>query len=666
MRLYEFSKKCDIQSKELLAKLRKAGFKVASHMSVLNDDALTFLKREITKKMPTQSQSSRETAPSKDFPSSNKESFSKISSTQVEASPKEIEADKKNTIVLEPMLVGCLADKLAVDSGELILSLLKSGIMAPKNKLLSIDIIETIARHYGAQIQKPARKLSPTIERNAFSEKSAEFQEERAPVVVVVGHVDHGKTTLLDYIRQSRVALKEKGGITQHLGAYSVATNHGKVVFLDTPGHEAFTKMRARGVNIADLVVLVIAADDGIMPQTVESIKVAKELKVPIVVAVNKMDKVDSQRIEVIKRQLSQYDLLPEDWGGSVVVAPISAKEGTGVDHLLEMLVLQAEMMELTASKRGIAFGHIIESRMQKGLGAVGTLLCQQGTVHVGDYFLCGETIGKVISLMDFQGKSIKSAGPTEPVQVSGFVSLPEAGATFSVISQKEFKKLRSSGVKNAEERLSKESFTQKENTLCFLVKADTHSSKEAIVDSIAKLQKKLKNEISISVASASVGNISEANVDLAATIQATILGFNVKSDANAHMQAKRLHVNVEHYGIIYKLLEAVEAKMEASREVKMISKKIGEAIVRKVFDIKNVGVIAGCYVQDGRFAREGSVAVWRGRKKIGEGKIESLQRANKTVKEVHVGYECAFSIKDYTDYAIDDRIECYIEVPEK
>ena len=664
MRLYEFSKEYSVQSKELLARLRKAGFKVASHMSVLSDQALIFLKKEFTKKMPINDQSSKVFSSKKDILTAKKI----ISESPQNLKKKEAVVGKgdssRNSITLMPMLVSDLANTLSIPAEELILLLLKSGIVAPKNKVLEESVVETIARHYGFEIKKPRRANDSKVD-TSFGSSSSDAKE-RPPVVVVVGHVDHGKTTLLDYIRQSRVALKEKGGITQHLGAYSVQTDHGQVVFLDTPGHEAFTRMRSRGVNIADLVVLVVAADDGIMPQTVESIKVAKELDVPVVVAVNKMDKVDPQRIDVIKRQLSQYDLLPEDWGGSVVVAPISAKNGTGVDHLLEMLTLQAQMMELSASKKGAARGYVLEAKMKKGLGSVGTLLCQKGTIHVGDYFICGSTLGKVSVLKDAHGKSIKSAGPTEPVSISGFLSLPQPGTLFEVISQKEFKKLKSSGVNSVQSRSSASMLPKKESALCFIIKSDTQSSKEALDDSVVKLQKKFKGEVGISIVTSSVGDISEADVELATTTNATILGFNVKADVNAISRAKTLKVNIDHYGIIYKLLEDVEAKMESVRAVKMVSVKIGEAIVRKVFDIKNVGVIAGCYIQDGKFSREGSVVVWRGRKKVGEGKIESLQRANKVVKEAHVGYECGFSVKDYGDYAVDDRIECFVEVPEK
>ncbi len=660
MRVYEFSKESGISSKELLARLRKAGFKIPSHMSVLSDDAITFLKKELSKTMPMQEQKTQvkqaqlshsvEKAEIKKRPKKQPEEESAVSEQQVGAPQK--------NVVLGPLLVSDLAEQLEVPVNELILTLLKSGIVAPKNKILPEDIIETIARHYEAQLIKPDRRPQERRQKLVFDGKK---QQERPPIVVVMGHVDHGKTTLLDFIRNSRVAAREKGGITQHLGAYYVATAHGGVIFLDTPGHEAFTKMRSRGVNVADIVVLVVAADDGIMPQTIESIKTAKEMDVPIVIAINKIDKVDAQRLEVVKRQLAQHDLLPEEWGGQTVILPISAKEGTGVDHLIELLVLQAQMMELKTDASAQVKGYILESKLQKGLGSVGTLLCQQGTVRVGDYFVCGNTVGKVSSLVDSDGNSVKEAGPSIPVQVAGFQDLPEAGSNFVVVTQKEYKKARSGSYQP--ETVRAKNILLKERSINILIKTDTHSSKEALLDSIYKLSKKVDADFAI--ISAGIGDISETDIDFAVITKAIILGLHVKAEPNAVSLARRSKVVIEYYDIIYKLLESLEERADKAREVKMVQTKIGEAIVRKVFDIKGVGVIAGCYVQDGRFVRDGSVMVWRGRKKIGEGKIQSLQRANKNVKEVHTGYECAFGVQDMTDFSVDDRVECYIEVPE-
>jgi len=652
MRVYEFSKESGVSSKELLARLRKAGFKISSHMSVLPGDAVIFLKKELSKVISMQEQKVQVKSTA---PAPARQSVQKKEPRDAKA---QVKVDKK-PITLAPCLVSDLAEWLGVSVNELILTMLKSGIVAPKNKVLPEDIVETIARHYDTEVIRPAGGSMSRLQELAISDSRG---QERPPVVVVVGHVDHGKTTLLDFMRKSRIASREQGGITQHLGAYHVTTNHGGVIFLDTPGHEAFVKMRARGVNVADIAVLVVAADDGVMPQTIESIKAAKEMGVPIVVAINKIDKVDAQRLEVVKRQLSQYDLLPEDWGGQTVVVPISAKMGSGVDSLLDLLVLQAQLMELKADPNAPVKGYVLESKMQKGRGVVGTLLCQQGTVHVGDFFVCGSIVGKVSSLVNSDGKPVKQAGPSIPVQVSGFQGLPEAGSSFIVVSQKEYKKARAGSFK-PEVMLRPKNLLLRDRSINMLIKADTHSSKEALVDSIHKLRKKV--DIDLVVISAGVGDVSEADIDLAAATGSIILGFHVKTNANATATAKKLKVQIEHYGVIYKLLEAVQSYAEKEREVKMVQSKVGEAIVRKVFDIKGIGVIAGCYVQDGRFVRDGFVTVWRGRKKIGEGKMTSLQRANKNVKEVHTGYECAFGVKDLTDYNVDDRVECYIEVPE-
>jgi len=541
--------------------------------------------------------------------------------------------------------------------------LLKWGVVCPINQLLPQEIVARVAAHYEVTAIKPA---DGSLEGSAVQKATGDLtvakekMQERMPVVVVMGHVDHGKTTLLDFIRNTRVAAKEKGGITQHLGAYQVDTDHGGIAFLDTPGHEAFTKIRMRGAKVADIVVIVIAADDSIMPQTQEAIRHAKNMSVPIIIAINKIDKVEQHQIEAVKRDLSQHDLLPEDWGGQIVCVPISAKLGQGVDQLLEMISLQAQMLELEADKTASAHGYILESKLEKGRGPVATLICRHGTIKKGDFFVCGDVVGRVTSLVDSYGKNLKSAGPSVPVRVAGFSELPEAGDFLRVVTQKEYKKARAT---KPERRTASAKPT--EGALNILVKVDTKSSREALLGAIEKLSKKLEKPFHVTFSS--VGDVNESDIALAATTNSMIIGLHVRVEPNAFSLARRDSVEIRLFDIIYKLLEDLEAYSESKKEIKKVKTKIGEAVVLRVFNIKNIGVIAGCAVKDGRCTRDGSLVIWRGKEKIGEGKIRSLQREKKAVKEVHAGFECGFLVENFNDWAVDDRVECYVELdPEK
>ncbi|MFC1845661.1 translation initiation factor IF-2 [Candidatus Dependentiae bacterium] len=535
--------------------------------------------------------------------------------------------------------------------------------------MLPEDVVKRLAQHYGVTVVKKAAEEYESdlkeIEKEGEAQQplavEKEKLQERLPVVVVMGHVDHGKTTLLDFIRKTRVAAKEKGGITQHLGAYEVKTPHGGIVFLDTPGHEAFTKIRMRGAKVADIAVLVIAADDSIMPQTIEAIRHAKAMEVPIVVAINKVDKVEQHQIEAVKRDLSQHDLLPEDWGGQIVCAPISAKLGQGIDHLLEMISLQAQVMGLEADKSASARGYILESKLEKGRGAVATLICQHGTIKKGDYFICGETTGRVNSLVDSYGKRVASVGPSIPVRVAGFSELPEAGDFLTVVSQKEYKKFRSG---KSGQKVGSSKIAAVEGDINLLIKADTKSSREALLGAIAKLSKKL--EKGFHIVHSAVGDVSEGDVALASTTGSIIVGLHVKVEPNAALLARRNTVETRLFGIIYKLVEDLEELSESKKEIKKVKTKIGEAVVLRVFNIKNVGVIAGCAVKEGRCSRNSTLVIWRGKTKVGEGKIKSLQREKKTVKEVHAGFECGFLVDGLDDWEVDDRVECYLEVAEE
>ncbi len=672
MRIYELSKQLNVPVKQLLELLKQEGVTVKSHMSIVDDTVVALVRKKF------------ERAPEKKALNAIQEPKEPMQKEQIKQSPtptkniqkpaiqpslavtppvvahSEVEAPQEpKQITIQPLTVSDAALRMGKSVHEVILTLLKWKIIAAKNKLLSEEIVERLARQYGVTPVKKEIIVKEDLSRLQQSTGAGELKE-RLPVVVVLGHVDHGKTTLLDFIRKTRVVAKEKGGITQHLGAYEATTPQGNLVFLDTPGHEAFPKMRQRGIKVADIAILVIAADDGIMPQTVEIIKHLKKMAIPIVVAINKVDKVEPVRLEVVKRQLAQHDLLPEEWGGQVICIPISAITGQGVDQLLEMIVLQSQMLELRASYEGAAHGYVLESRLERGRGPVATLICQRGTLTIGDYFMCGTTTGRVTSIKDSKGTFLNHAIPSIPIQVAGFKELPEVGDLFKVISKED--------VRREEQRTEKQSapavHTVQENAINLIIKADTNSSKEALLDAITHLER--KSVVGFNIIYAGVGDISESDVELAFSTNSLIFGLHSKGDSNATLLAQQRGVTIELYDIIYKLLEALFARSELEKAVEMVKTKIGEAIVRRVFDIKGVGIVAGSYVQDGRFVRNGYVVAWRGSQKIGEGAITSLQREKKTVKEVHTGYECGFVVEGITDWQEDDRAECFIEIPKK
>jgi len=673
MRIYEFAQQKNLSSKTIVEKLQQNGFDVKSHMSLLDDQALAFIESEFNvphnekknaKKDLTSQQIGMSQPIEKEEPATvekKHEPAPKINTThtfQEKHTQKNVTAEVVvEPLVLAQMSVSSFAEKIKKPVTDVIVTLLKWGIVTTKNQILADSVVKRLAEHYEIPIAKTAVKKE-VVEKEKKINVSGEFKK-RPPVVVVVGHVDHGKTTLLDYIRKTRVALKEKGGITQHLGAYEATTSHGNIVFLDTPGHEAFSKIRQRGIRVADLVILVVAADDGVMPQTVEAIKHAQLMEAPIIVALNKIDRVDSARIEVIKRQLSQHNIIVEDWGGDVVCVPISAKFGTGIEQLLEMLSLQAEMMELRAEINIPAHGYILESSLEKGRGPVATVITQNGNLRIGDYFSCGNTSGRVSSLVDSTGQRVKEASPSIPVQVAGFDERPEAGDFFEVVAKNEYLKIKSSArLGSLEKRFIHE------KGINLVVKADNHSSLEAVVEGIDKLSKKQKHGFNI--LRHSIGDIAEGDIEFAYNTGSRIVCFNVKTEANAYDLADRKKISILHYGIIYKLLEDLEAIAEELKELEMVRTKIGEAVVLKVFDIKKIGVIAGSLIKSGSFVRDGFAVIWRGRSKIGEGKIASLQRDKKTIKEIATGFECAFMVNGFTDWMVDDRVECFIDVPKK
>lgn len=674
MRVHEFAKKHNLVNKQLIEALHKESFDIKSHMSVLSEQAIVYLEKVfLNKSFEKQASEKKQVAPVVAQEQVKPEVLApieakKVIQTSAQKRPivskfkskpvVQVEPEKASPIPIEAMTVGKFATLAKLSLSGVILTLLKEGKPCSVNHLLSEDEVEHLCKTYELEFLAAAPQKKDLLAGKV--ELSLENTQTRLPVVVVMGHVDHGKTTLLDFIRKTRVAAKEKGGITQHLGAYQVKTKHGKLVFLDTPGHEAFSKIRKRGASVADIAILIVAADDGIMPQTVESIKAIKALGITMIVAINKIDRVDEQRLEVIKRQLTQHDLLPEEWGGQIMVVPISAKEGKNVDHLLEMIALQAEMMDLKASVSATVQGYVLESKMLKGRGSVATVLCRQGILRVGDYFKAGSVVGKVTSLTDSTGAVLKEVGPSVPVQITGFSELPPVGSLFDVIQEAEYRTLKSDTPKSSEmaARLSISDDAQKFNVI---LKADMHSSLEAIVDGLKKMPQAAVKEIV--VLRSGIGNITESDALLAESTGATIIGFSVKAEQSAISAARNAEVPIYLFDIIYKLFEKFEELAAREKVIKTVLTKIGQATVLKVFNIKKLGVIAGCIVNDGRFSAKGIIAIVRGRKEVARGKIKSLQRDKKSVKEVHSGFECAFIVEGFEDWQPDDIAECYIDI---
>ena len=553
-------------------------------------------------------------------------------------------------ISLKPIKLGDLSDKIKLPSGDLILFLLKKGHPLNKNQFISVNLLRLLSEEFGFKLEVA------TVEEKKIEYLSKDLKnlKSRPPVIVVIGHVDHGKTTLLDFIRKTRVASTEKGGITQHLGAYNVQTSHGDLVFLDTPGHEAFSMMRKRGLSVADLAILMVAADDGVMPQTIESIKQAQDAGIIVVVAINKIDKVDKSRIDVIRQQLSQRGLVSEDWGGQTVLAPISAKTGEGVNELLEILALQSEILELQADSTSTAEGFILDSHIQKGLGATATFLAKHGTLKIGDYFTVGDTTGRVVSITDSSGKKLNEATPTNPVKISGFDALPKVGDYLNFVNFEEYKKAKSGKIKKEEEIFAKSIET--ENLINLVLKFDTESSKEAIIYSFLKIPGSNR----VNVILAGIGNINEGDILMADTTSSIVYGFNVKVEANAYLLAQKHSVNIYLFNIIYKLLEDLEQRLKEGVVPKVRREKTGEAIVKKVFTIKKLGVIAGFQVKQGKILRNSEVEAWRDGHKIGLGKISSLQKDKKSMKEIGVGFEGALLVEGFDNWQEEDKIVGY------
>ena len=565
--------------------------------------------------------------------------------------------------------VGELASRMKKTGAEVVKCLIKNGVMASLSDIIDFDTAAFVAEELGCKVEK---EVIVTIEEQLID--TAEDKEEdlvpRAPVVVVMGHVDHGKTSLLDYIRHANVVSGEAGGITQHIGAYQVDVGGRPVTFLDTPGHEAFTAMRARGAMITDIAILVVAADDGIMPQTIESINHAKAADIPIIVAINKMDKPHANP-DRVKQQLTEYGLVPEEWGGETIVCPISAKTGMGIDDLLENLAVLAEVRELKANPNRSAHGAVIEARLDKGRGPVATLLVQNGTLKQGDVIIAGMAVGRVRAMTDYKGKKVTSAGPSVPVEIIGMSEVPGAGDDFHAVADermaRELVEQRKAEMKNATTGAAKQKVSLEElfsqiqagemKDLNIIVKADVQGSAEAVKASLEKIS---NSEVRVRVIHCAVGAINESDVMLAATSNAIIVGFNVRPDSNAKASAQRDHVDMRMYRVIYDCINEIETAMKGMLAPKFKEVDLGRAEVRNVFRITNVGMVAGCYVTEGRMQRGAQMRLLRDGIVIHEGVMNSLQRFKDAVKEVARGYECGIGIEKYQDIKEGDIIEAF------
>ena len=565
--------------------------------------------------------------------------------------------------------VGELASRMKKTAGEVIKQLIKLGVFASVSDVVDYDTAALVAMELGCKVEK---EVVVTVEERLIDdhEDSADELVGRAPVVVVMGHVDHGKTSLLDYIRHANVASGEAGGITQHIGAYTVEINGSPITFLDTPGHEAFTSMRARGAMVTDIAILVVAADDGIMPQTIESINHAKAAGIPLVVAINKMDTVGANP-ERIKQQLTEYDIVPEEWGGDTIVCPISAKTGMGIDNLLENLVVLAEVLELKANPNRAAKGAVIEARLDKGRGPIMTVLVQNGTLKLGDIIIAGTAVGRVRTMINDKGQRITEAGPSVPVEISGMSEVPSAGDTFNAVADermaRELVEERKIQQKNAAFGMNKkvsleDLFSQIQagemKTLNIIVKADVQGSAEAVK---ASLEKITNEEVRVKVIHSGVGAINESDVMLAATSGAIIVGFNVRPDNAARDSAVRANVDMRMYRVIYDCINEIEAAMKGMLAPKFQEVIIGHAEVRETYKVSKVGTVTGCYVQDGKIQRGCSVRVLRDNVVIHEGELASLRRFKDDVKEVASGYECGMQVEKFNDIKVGDIIECFV-----
>lgn len=639
-RVYELAERYDLTTQELIAFLKDVGVRVKNDMTSLDADTVALIESELATESEAEVVSTNET-PAK----------SAANGLQIE----------------EGATVADLAVSLELQPSALIMRLMKLKVMANINQKLDYNTLVMLGEHLGFEAIK-----AKTLEEELLVEEadSPESLRPRAPVVTIMGHVDHGKTSLLDAIRQSNVSESEAGNITQHIGAYHVTLEGGSVVFLDTPGHAAFTAMRARGAQATDIVVLIVAADDGVMPQTVEAINHAKAAKVPIVVAINKID-VPGARPDYIKQQLSEHELIPEEWGGQTICVETSATEGTGIDFLLEMLLLEAALLELKANPDKLARGVVIEAEVDKERGTVATVLVQSGTLTVGDFFVSGRYSGKVRAMIDDLGKRMKQAGPSTPVEVLGFTGVPEAGDKFYVVaSEKDARAISETRLDQYRtEKLGTNSHVSLENLyqqiqegeikeLNVVLKGDVQGSVQAVASSLLELS---TDEVKINIIHQAVGGITETDILLASASDAIVVGFNVHPTTEAVQSKEMEGIDVRTYNVIYNLISYIRSAMEGLLDPEVREVVIGRAEVRELFKVPRLGLVAGSYVNWGRISYNQPLRILRDNRLIHEGKVNSLRRFKENVNEVQANYECGIGIEEFNDLQVGDVLECYV-----
>lgn len=694
-RIYEYAKELNLKSKEIIDELKSMNIEVSNHMQALEDDQIKALDKKFKKEQKNDNKQSTQNNHQKSNNQNQNKGQQKDNKKNQQQNNKGNKGNKKNNrnnkknnknnkpqsqpaapkeipskvTYQEGITVGEFADKLNVESSEIIKKLFLLGIVANINQSLNQETIELIADDYGVEVEEEVVINEEDLSIYFEDEKDDPEAIERPAVVTIMGHVDHGKTTLLDSIRHTKVTAGEAGGITQHIGAYQIENDGKKITFLDTPGHAAFTTMRARGAQVTDITILVVAADDGVMPQTIEAINHAKEAEVPIIVAVNKIDKPTSNPDRVMQ-ELTEYGLIPEDWGGETIFVPLSALSGDGIDDLLEMIGLVAEVQELKANPKNRAVGTVIEAELDKSRGPSASLLVQNGTLNVGDAIVVGNTYGRIRAMVNDLGQRIKTAGPSTPVEITGINDVPQAGDRFVVFSDE--KQARRIGESRHEVSIVQQRQESKNvsldnlfeqmkqgemKDLNVIIKGDVQGSVEALAASLMKID---VEGVNVRIIHTAVGAINESDVTLANASNGIIIGFNVRPDSGAKRAAEAENVDMRLHRVIYNVIEEIESAMKGLLDPEFEEQVIGQAEVRQTFKVSKVGTIAGCYVTEGKITRNAGVRIIRDGIVQYEGELDTLKRFKDDAKEVAKGYECGITIENYNDLKEGDVIEAF------
>jgi translation initiation factor IF-2 len=673
VRIYELAKELNMSSKALMEKIEGLELKINSHMSSIEDEEAQLIKELLTEEKSEEKPLIEDEAEPFDEDEKPKVKKPKKKQPKSEDTPieKEEKIIEKKTIEIESeVIVKDLAEMIGVNASQIITKLIGLGVMVNQNQAIDSEIAAIVADDFNVEVKALEPVVEQTEEDLLDYDDNPEDMVARPPVVTVMGHVDHGKTSLLDAIRHTNVTDKEAGGITQHIGAYAVNINNKKIVFLDTPGHEAFTSMRARGASVTDVAILVVAADDGVMPQTVEAIAHAKAAGVPIIVAINKIDKPDANP-DRVKQELADNGLVPEDWGGDTIIVPVSAIQRTGIEDLLEMILLVADMQELKANSDRRAVGTIIEAQLDKGKGPLATVLVQKGTLHVGDMVVSGTASGRIRAMLDEKGKNVKKATPSIPVMILGLSEVPNAGdLLFSVENEKAARNIadaRKNQIREAQmkqsSKVSLDDLFEKiklgeVKDLNIIVKGDVRGSIEALSQSLNKLD---TEEVRVNLIHGGVGGITESDIMLASASNAIVIGFNVRPNLNAIEVAKKEDVDVRTYRIIYEAIEDIQAAVKGMHAPKIVEEILGRAQVRATFRLPNGNTIAGIYVVSGKITRNANIRLLRDDVVIFDGSVSSLKRFKDDAKEVLTGFEAGLGLENFNDIKEGDNLEAYV-----